>query len=277
MRLGIGLLAVIAALAAVPLAQASRIVDRNVTGVTLHVSGGAAIINYRKGSAPRSVTLSGAINARPPSSQEQVAFKVRYSSKLQPGGTCLPYDGPSLPYVVAACKAPDGSYWALQSWQRLSPNYGGTGAAAELQASHWSGDLPKLEVWLDYKYAKWQHLFGRLTYNGQGVYGFKSTSRGNPLDSHGRNLYLDTFDSTYGSGWRRENSFLAHNPTGVFCYGFFPHRGAPGTGERYRLTVQGPGVTPIVSWEGAALGGYDPALQAEMKTLLQSFDDKQCR
>jgi hypothetical protein len=157
------------------------------------------------------------------------------------------------------------------------PNYGGASAAAELSASHWSGELPKLEVWLDYKYAKWQHLFGRLTYNGQGVYGFKATSRGNPLDSHGRNLYLDTLNSHYGGGWRRENSFLTHNPTGAFCYGFFPHKGAPGVGERYRLSVQGPGVTPIVSWEGDALPGYDAALQAEMTSLLRSFNDRQCR
>jgi hypothetical protein len=157
------------------------------------------------------------------------------------------------------------------------PNYGGTSAPWELSASHWSGELPKLEVWQDWKYAKWQHLFGRLTYNGQGVYGFKSTSAGNPLDSHGRNLFLDTLNSSYGSGWRRENSFLAHNPTGVFCYGFFPHRGNPGVGENYRLTVQGPGVTPIVSWTGPAPAAYESGLQAEMTSLLRSFNDRQCR
>jgi hypothetical protein len=277
MKLGIVLLALVAALAVTPLAEASFIVDRNTSGVTLRISGGTAIVNYKTRGRARVVTLSGAINARPPSASSQVAFNVRYAWGSKGGGTCLPYDGPALPFIVTACKAPDGSYWALQSWQRLMPNYGGTSAAAELSASHWRGELPKLEVWLDYKYAKWQHLFGRLTYNGQGVYGFRSTSRGNPLDTHGRNLYLDTLDSPYGSGWRRENSFLTHNPTGVFCYGFFPHKGAPGIGRRYRLSVQGPGVTPIVSWEAEALGGFDGGLQAEMTSLLRSFGDQQCR
>jgi hypothetical protein len=271
------LFALVAALAAVPVASASFIVDRNTSGVALRISGGSAIVNYRTRGVTRNVTLSGAINARPPSASSQVAFTVRYGNGRKNGGACLPYDGPALAFVVAACKAPDGSYWALQSWQRLMPNYGGTSAAAELSASHWTGELPKLEVWLDWKYAKWQHLFGRLSYAGKPVYGFKSTSGGNPLDSHGRNLYLDTLNSSYGSGWRRENSFLAHNPTGVFCYGFFPHRGRPGTGEQYRLSVQGPGVTPIVSWSGAALGAYDSGLQAEMAGLLRSFGDRQCR
>ena len=37
---------------------------------------------------------------------------------------CRPYDGPPLAYLVAACTAPDGSYWALQSWQRNLPHRG---------------------------------------------------------------------------------------------------------------------------------------------------------
>ena len=43
-------------------------------------------------------------------------------------GICLPYDGPPLAWLLRACKAPDGSYWALQSWVRLKRNYGGTTA-----------------------------------------------------------------------------------------------------------------------------------------------------
>ena len=53
-----------------------------------------------------------------------------------------------------------------------------------------------------------------------GVYGFSSTPRGNPLDSYGRNIYVDTFDSAYGKGWHRENSFLTHHrghTLGDFC------------------------------------------------------------
>ena len=41
-------------------------------------------------------------------------------------GTCGAYDGPALPDVVAACKAPDGSYWAAQSWPQPLPDLGYT-------------------------------------------------------------------------------------------------------------------------------------------------------
>jgi hypothetical protein len=158
------------------------------------------------------------------------------------------------------------------------PNYGGTRADSELHASHWTGDLPELEVWLDWSYGgRYQHLFGRYTYRGTPVHGFRSTSVGSPLDPYGRNMYLDTLDSPYGRGWRRENSFLAHKPTGVFCYGFYPHKGRPGTGSAYRLTAQGPGVTPIVSWSSASLGGFDPAVEGEMNELQRSFGDRLCR
>ena len=75
-----------------------------------------------------------------------------------------------------------------------------------------------------------------------------TTKVGSPLDDYGRNIYVDTLDSRYGKGWRRENAFLAHRPTGVFCYGFYPFTSrGPGNGSKYRLTVVGPGVTPDVS------------------------------
>lgn len=98
------------------------------------------------------------------------------------------------------------------------------------------------------------------------MHGFKSTSTGVPLDSFGRNVYLDTFNSAYGSGWKRENSFLAQNPSGAFCYGFYTHQpyaGYPagerpmGHGERYRITAIGPGVTPAVYWEGDGVPAFD--------------------
>ncbi len=69
---------------------------------------------------------------------------------------------------------------------------------------------------------RFNELFGQLTYNGQPVHGFGTTQYGAPTDGFGRLIYLDTFDSVYGQGWRRENSFVPHKPTGAFCYGFFP-------------------------------------------------------
>ena len=271
--------ALVAALALAGAADASFIVDRNASGVSLRISGKSAIVNYSRGGARRSVVLSGAINARPPSSGvAQVAFHAAYGYGSRPGGTCAAYTGPSLPFLVAACDAPDGSHWALQNWQRLEANFGGSRADAELHASHWSGDLPKLEVWQDWAYdGRYQHLFGRYTYQGKPVYGFRSTGAGSPLDPYGRNIYLDTLDSAYGRGWHRENSFLAHKPTGVFCYGFYPHAGRPGTGSTYRLTAQGPGVTPIVSWVGQAPGAYDATVDAQMNDLQRSLGDRLCR
>jgi hypothetical protein len=50
-----------------------------------------------------------------------------------------------------------------------------------------------LDITLDWAYRQFDQLFGTYTYNGQPVYGFHSTSCGNPLDSIVRNLYVDTF------------------------------------------------------------------------------------
>jgi hypothetical protein len=74
-------------------------------------------------------------------------------------------------------------------------------------------------------------------------------------------VFVDTFDSAYGSGWMRENSFLTHTPGGGFCYGFYPHGAhGVGSGKRYRATVIGPGVTPDVMWQGPAPAAYDAAV-----------------
>ena len=63
---------------------------------------------------------------------------------LRSGNACRHYDGPILAGVVAACKAPDGSYWALQQWQPNLPHRGFPPYAAgqtdwELDVSHWTG------------------------------------------------------------------------------------------------------------------------------------------
>ena len=171
-----------------------------------------------------------------------------------------------------ACKAADGSYWAVQRWQRLRPNYGGTTGAWELRLSHWSGAIAQLDVYSSWTYGgRFQSLFGRLSYKGVGVHGFHSTSSGNPLDAYGRNLYLDTLDSHYGTGWHRENSFLAHGPSGMFCYGFYPHRGGPGIGTNYRITVIGPGVTPDVMWTGRAPGAFDRTVKEQMDSTFDAM------
>jgi hypothetical protein len=283
----------LAAAAAFPgTAGASQLVDRDATHVRLAVSRqGQALLSYRAHGKTRHVVAWGAINAlNPTRSRPQVELRLDYSGgwgtyhravwKTFRNG-CRPYDGPALAWLVTGCKASDGSYWAVQSWQRQLPNLGfvpwlPAQRAWELRLSHWSGPVARIEAWTDWVYAgRFHNVFGRLTYRDVPVHGFKTTSTGVPLDTYGRNLYLDTYNSAYGAGWRRENSFVAHNPTGVFCYGFYafkPYPGYPsrttsvrGNGERYRMTVIGPGVTPDVTWEGEGLHDYDKTNPADAR------------
>jgi hypothetical protein len=273
-------LLVVAALDAAP-AFGSAIIGRNVSRPTLAIDRqGRAHVSYYTGGRRTVLVASGAINARTPSrSVPQVKFHIRYG--VGGKGVCLPYDGPSLAWLVKACKAPDGSYWALQRWQRLKPNYGGTQGLWELHLSHWTGPLAQLVIYQNWAYRRYRHLFGRLTYRGQGVYGFKATGAGSPLDSYGRNVYVDTFNSAYGKGWHRENSFLTHhrgNTLGDFCYGFFPHSGHPvGKGTKYRATVEGPGVTPDVMWAADDIGAFNREVQDQQQALERSWGDPKCR
>jgi hypothetical protein len=116
-------------------AEASQLVDRNVRQVTFAVNTtGEALVTYRAGGRLKHVLAWGAENAIAPTrSRPQVAFKLDYAGgwvkyhsdywKTFNNG-CSVYDGPRLAFEVAACRAPDGSYWALQAWQRMLPNYG---------------------------------------------------------------------------------------------------------------------------------------------------------
>jgi hypothetical protein len=271
------------------------IVARNATKVTLAVDDrGIAHVSYVERGKQRHVLAWGAIN-------DQIKFRLDYS-----GGwgafrkhlwreitACQPYDGPPLGWFVTACKAPDGSYWALQRWQRMLPNLGyrpwtKLQSAWELHLSHWRGPMAQLDIYLDWVYrGKFHHLFGRYQYNGKPVHGYRSTTVGVPLDPYGRNIYLDTFNSAYGPGWKRENSFLAHRPNGTFCYGFFPRasfyeknrRMPAGHGRRYRATAIGPGVSPDPFWERIGLGEFDPALEADMNRFQDELmnGDRLCR
>ena len=274
-------------------ASASQLVDRNASGVKLEVNAkGEALISYTAAGKVKHVLAWGAVNAIAPThARPQVELKLDYA-----GGwgkyhkeywktfknSCSAYDGPALAWKSTACRAADGSYWSLQAWQRMLPNYGVAPSAAqsvwELRVSHWTGELPVLTVATDWAWRQWDHLYGTLTYAGNPVFGYRSTPAGNPLDSFGRNIYVDTFNSTYGSGWKRENSFLTHTNTGAFCYSFNPHGAHPaGKGAQYRATVEGPGVTPDVMWQGASPGAYDHDADLIANDAIGQLGDKQCR
>jgi hypothetical protein len=268
-------------------ASASELIDRNASNVTLKVNAkGQALLSYKARGRQWNVLAWSAVNAiHATGSRKQVAFKLDYSGgwgtyKKNVWKTfadrCGTYDGPTLQWLVTACKAPDGSYWAVQSWQRMLPNYGLAPTAKqsvwELRLSHWKGPVAVLEVKANWAYRSFDHLFGSFTYLGRPVFGFRSTPQGNPLDTFGRNLYVDTFNSSYGPGWKRENSFLMHKGTGMFCYGFYAHGNRPaGKGERYRATIIGPGVTPDIYWEGVPLGAYDKEMDLQLHAEQKSF------
>lgn len=289
------LTAILAALLQPVGAHASTLIDRNATGVSLEVNdAGQALVSYTARGKRWNVLAWGAVNAIAPTpNARQVDFKLDYSGGWGTykkdvwktfANTCRAYTGPPLAWSVTTCTAKDGSQWALQAWQRMLPNYGlapsPKQAVWELRLSHWTGELPALTVNLDWAYRKFDHVFGTFLYNGAPVHGFRSTPGGNPLDSFGRNLYVDTFDSAYGAGWKRENSFLMHKGTGTFCYGFYPHGNRPaGNGKRYRATIIGPGVTPDVMWEGDALGPYDAALDRQLADVQRELfaSDNLCK
>jgi hypothetical protein len=297
-RLAIALLVATCGLeVTVPGAGASEpLQDANVKLLSLKVNGkGEALFTYRKSDGSlRRVLAWGAVNARPPSAETpQVRFKWDYAGgwgKYRNGrywksfkNRCGRYDGPQLPMLVAACKAPNGTYWTVQAWQRRLPLLGFDPWLPhhtnwELHIAHWSGELPKLEVFPNWTYGgRWQGVFGRYSYLGQPIFGFGSTAKGVPKDKYGRNLFIDTLNSAYGAGWKRESGILTHRGTGTFCHSFVPQRPFPGypsqeqrpaaAGERHRVTVGGPGVTPVMQVELAGLTPADEQRDAEFNSL----------
>ena len=298
--------AAVLAVLATPARASEQFGDLDVSFLALKVDdAGTALVTYRVTTgALRHVYVWGAVNANAPESgAPQVHFSFDYTGGLKRYGrqtwqsfrdACRPYDGPKLVWLVAACKAPDGSYWALQRWQRLLPMRGippfrPGQAAYELHVSHWSGPLPELEVSQNWTYGgRWQGLFGRLTYLGRPAYGFRTPSSIR-RDAYGRFFYIDTYDSAFGPGWRHDAGKVAHSRNGAFCYSFVPQwtppgypehvLRPPGNGERSRVTVMGPGVTPVIQWEGPTLGLYDPQQDAVYNALFDRIvgpDDKVC-
>ena len=285
-------------------AAASEVFALDAQDLTLQVNGGTALVSYTATGKRRHLLLWGAINALASGSAPlQTSFRRDFSGGWKSRGRviwarfvdrCRPYTGPSLPFLVAACTASDGTYWAVQAWQRLLPMRGfepwkPNQAAMEFHLSHWSGPVAQLEVSPNWTYGgQWQGLFGRLTYAGVPVFGTRTPSASR-RDAYGRYVYIDTRNSVYGSGWRHDAGKVLHLRNGAFCYSFVPQappRGypdqaprGPAVGDLHRVTVMGPGVTPDVQWEGAPIGAYDPGQDAVFNALfdrLVGTDDRVC-
>ena len=301
MRLAALLTALAAAVALAGTASGSELIQGSNAGlVSLKVNRkGEALVTYRGMSGSvRRVLAWGAVNALAPSETvSQVRFRWDYAGgwgKYRNAkywqtfkSACRPYDGPALCLVVAACKAPDGSYWTIQAWQRRLPLLGfdpwlPAQSAWELHLAHFSGELPKLEVYANWTYGgRWQGVFGRYSYLGQPIFGYGANAKGVPKDKYGRNLYIDTYNSAYGQGWKRESGILTHKGTGTFCHSFVPQKPFAGypsqdvrpsaAGERYRVRVGGPGVMPIMQAEVAGLTKADLAREPEVDAVFDKL------
>jgi hypothetical protein len=135
-------------------AGAAQIVDRNVASPRLRVNAGnVALVTYSAHGVRRRVLSWGAVNWTGGFERD---YSGGWSSKKADfrhfADRCRRYTGPPLVLMISACDAPDGSYWALQQWQRLWPSYGGNHAPNELYLSHWRGGIGQLAVTTDYSY-----------------------------------------------------------------------------------------------------------------------------
>src|SRR5262249_19692436 len=211
---------------------------------------------------------------------------------------CKPYDGPQLAFLVVACKAGDGSYWAIQAWRYWVPFFGYHPWLTyqddmAFHISHWTGPIAQLELfadWIDVGHGARSppDLIARLTYGGAPVFGYVVKPGGVPADGYGRVVYFEALDSLLGPGWWRLTGILTRNPSGMLCHAMVPlmtyssypnpHVVDAGNGKAYRAYVEGPGVTPLVMSRVDDPGNYDASDPAKVqheeegKALLQKWN-----
>jgi hypothetical protein len=152
---------------------------------------------------------------------------LRYGGKLTAPDVTHSVAEPALPWALVVRQGPDGSFYALQSWQRL------VDGPVELRFSRWRGDPTKLT--LHAVCCKWggENIKGNASFHGKPIYGFKATRQGDPLDPYGRNVYLDSFRAGH---WQRMMGILAKRPAGQFSLWIR----SVWAGTAYRGTISGP-------------------------------------
>jgi hypothetical protein len=152
---------------------------------------------------------------------------MRYGGAGVGADVSHPASAVEIPWAIVVRQAPDGSYYALQAWQRL------VGHPVELRFSRWQGDPTKLT--LDAACCKWggENIKGYATFHGKPIFGYHATPKGAPLDPYGRNVYLDTFRD---GKWERMMGILTHSPNGFYSLWIRP----VWAGTLYRGTISGP-------------------------------------
>ena len=148
----------------------------------------------------------------------------------------------------------------------------GSQGAWELRLSHWTGELPVLEIETDWAWHQWDHLFGTFTLRERP--GLRL-----PVDvgrRAARHLRPERLRRHVRLGLRhgleaREQLPDAHRaPARSVTRSTRTARHPAGKGTQYRATVEGPGVTPDVMWQGDPAGAYDKALDLETNARSRS-------
>ncbi len=306
------LVAAVAAFAVAPTAFGSVLIGRNATNVQLRVIRDnhqlKSLITFQSHGQENIILAWGALNARAhptcgklhgrpcgPAQVQMSHLRLHRSGHfakhiLGLPNLCKTYDGPKLKYWATGCKAPDSSYWGLQSWIRLGRVCTRADkGASELRLSHWSGPVAQLHLFLDWftphphatNPIRFDHIFGWYSYNGKPVYGLNWTPTGVPTDGYGRVIYIQSRNTMcHGSAagangmtmgvWDHDEDGMSLPIHGQTCHTYGP-KGTKhylSTGDTYRATAMGPGVTPDVSWGPTVMPTvFDPVYEMQMQAL----------
>ena len=218
--------AALAAVVAAPApASASQMIARNATHVRLAVNRNhVALLTYRsEGVCTTRSPGARSTRARRRAGCRQVSFRLDYSGgwgsrrkdlwrgfRTSAAPTRARSSTTSSPRARRPTARTGSSRSGAACCRRSASAPRSRSGPTELHLSHWSGELPEFVVKVDWVYKRYDHLYGWLKYKGKGVYGFRATRYGSPLDKWGRNVFVDTYNSRYGRGWKRENGFLTH-------------------------------------------------------------------
>ena len=277
-----------------PMAHASNLVQRNAKKVRLQVNNnGVALVTFRAKGKNNHILYWGAINQKEYFKKDRSGgWKSHKADWKNFNDTCRKYKGPPLSNPGASgmasvqvkihrvCTARDGSHWAVQSWKRIVRSYGSYAKApTELRISHWRGNYATLD-----SHSNWTssgervQIYGQLKYKGKPWYALAWGATGQVNDGHGRNISIDSYNSDFGSGWRRVNSILTHRPSGQYCYIFGPkppvtNKWGYSPAKKYRMGVPGPGVTPdiFLHFTSVTYDEYDEVVDDEHDAIITAL------
>jgi hypothetical protein len=191
-------------------ARASFVVATGASSPTLRVDArGYAEVSWLAGGARRYLLVDP-------------TGKVQYNGRLLDADVSTPASGVALPSLLVLRKTPDGSYWALQSWQE-------PGDPSELHLSRWKGDPTQLTLQLD----PGAKLSGTATFEGAPVHGLSPSPGGKKPKIY---VFLDCFGCPAAkTGWGK---MLGVPPAADGSFRVYVQ--SKWIGSKYRASVAGP-------------------------------------